>query len=651
MLSLISAFSLNAQKGKEARGNDAYEAGEYYKAIDLYKDAYQNMADKERKSEILFRIANCYRLINDSRKAELWFKKVVKKEYPNPIIYLYLAEALKMNGEYEEAIEQYNYYKELVPDDPAGDEGIESCNQAMEWIKNPNGYQVEEMKFFNSKQSDFSPVYASEDYGTVCFTSLRDEATGSEIHGATGYNFADIFMTVIDRKGKWSTPVPLGEEINTEFDDGVCSFNKDYTTMYFTRCEVDKKDKLGCKIYEVAKKGEEWGKPSGIDITDDSLVAAHPAISPDGLVLFFVSDMIGGFGGKDIWMLQRGNPSAKFGEPVNMGGIINTEKDEVFPFVHADGTLYFSSNGHLGMGGLDIFKASKNERDQWEVVNMRYPINSPADDFGIVFEAEKERGFLSSNRDGRRGEDNIFSFYLPPLKFSISGNVKDSKTDKIIPRATVKLIGSDGTTLTNEALDDGTFKFMLRAGTDYIFIFSKEGYLNNKAKETTKGLGESEEFNITALLSPIDKPIVVPNIFYDYAKWELRPESMVALDNLVEVLRDNPNVTIELRSHTDIRGSHEFNLELSQKRAQSVVDYLIEKNIQPDRLTAKGYAATMPIVIDKRTADQYDFLKEGNVLTPEFINKLDSEDKKEIAHYFNRRTEFQVIRTDYGVEE
>jgi len=636
------------QKGKEVKGNEAYDAGEYNRAIILYKDAYTNMSDKERKKEVLFRIANCYRLMNDSKKAEMWFKKVIKKDYPNPVVYLYMAEALKMNAEYDEAIEYFNNYKELVPDDKKADDGIKSCEMAKQWLENPLGYQVQEMKFFNSKQSDFSPAFASEDYTKVFFTSLREEATGNSKHGATGFSFADIFSSTMDRKGKWSTPVPIGENINTEFEDGVCSFNSDYSTMYFTRCEVDKKNKMGCKIFYANKKDDDWGKPELIEITDDSLVAAHPALSPDELSLYFTSDMPGGFGGKDIWMLKRESKSGKFGEPVNMGGEINTEGDELFPYMHNDGTFYFASTGHMGMGGLDIFKAKLNENKLWEVENMRYPINSPSDDFAIVYESDKERGFFSSNRDGRNGADDIFSFYLPPLKFSISGVIKDAKTDEEIPEAIVKLIGSDGTTLTNEALDDGTFKFMLRENTDYIFIFSKKGYLNGKAKETTKGLGESKDFYTVIHISAIDKPIVVPNIFYDFGKYELRPESMVALDNLVEILRDNPTVTIELGSHTDSRGSHEFNLDLSQKRAQSVVDYLIQKGIQPDRLTAKGYAATQPIIIDKRTADTKDFLNEGDVLTPEFINSLPTEDQQEATHYFNRRTEFKVLRTDYG---
>jgi len=648
ILNILVNISLNAQKGKEIKGNEAYEAGEYYKAIEIYKDAYQNMPDKERRNEVLFRIANCYRLIGDSKQAEIYFSKCIKKEYPNPIIYFYYAEQLKMNGKYDEAIEQYNKYKELVPDNQAADAGITSCRQAKEWISKPTPYQIQDMKFFNTKAREFAPAYASADYSVVYFTSDRDESLGKLKHGATGSSFSDIYQSIMDRKGKWSTPIPLSENINTEFDEGACSFSRDFSTMYFTRCPVDKKSKMGCQIYKSNRSGEDWEKAQVIKISEDSIVAAHPAISADNLTLYFVSDMPGGFGGKDIWKITRNSVSEDFGQPENLGNQINSEWDEVFPYIHADGTLYFSSNRPSGMGGLDIYLAKKNDNGDWEIENMKFPINSSADDFGIVFEAEKERGYFSSNR--KTGEDNIYSFYLPPLKFSITGIVKDSKTDNIIPNATIKLIGSDGTTLTTETQNDGTFKFNLKSATDYIFVASKKGYLNGKAKESTKGYNESTDFKSTIYLASTDKPIVVPNIFYDFGKWELRPESMVALDNLVDILRDNPNITIELRSHTDCRGTEDYNLDLSQKRAQSVVDYLISKGIPAERLTAKGYGFKVPAVVDKKITEKYPYFKEGDVLTCQYIEKLTTEEQRETAHYLNRRTEFQVIRTDYGVK-
>ncbi len=641
-----ASFSLHAQKAKVEKALLAYDAGEYYDAIDLLKDAYDMVNDKDDKTEMIFKIAECYRHTNDMPKAELWYKKAIARDYQNPLAVLYYGQALKENGNYEDAINQFKRYKELVPEDPRGADGVLSCELAQQWLENPNGYQVEEVRMIDSRDNDYAPAYARDDYLELYFTSSRAEATGDELHGATGQNFSDIFVTRMDRKGKWSTPVPLGENINTEFEDGAPSLNTSFNVMYFTRCQVSKNKAMGCEIYESKRSGDEWSKAQSLELAGDSIVIAHPAISPNELTLYFVSDMPGGYGGKDLYKVTRDTKSGEWGNMENMGPEINTPGDEVFPYVHPDGTLYFSSNGQIGMGGLDIFKATKKDDGTWKIENMRYPINSPADDFGIVFQKDVEAGFLSSSRDSR-GIDNLFSFVLPPLKFSITGYVKDEKTDESLSGATVKSIGSDGVTLEAKTEKDGSFKFMLKPATDYVFIASHEGYLNGKERETTKGLDKSQDFNTTIYLASIEKPIELPNIFYDFAKWDLRPESMVSLDKLVETLNDNPNVTIELMSHTDSRGSAEANIELSQKRAQSVVDYLIKKGIAPDRLTAKGYGESQPKVVDEKIHEQYPAFPVGAVLNDKYINSLPSDDLKEIAYQINRRTEFQVLRTDY----
>ena len=573
----------------------------------------------------------------------MWYKRAIQKKYNNTRIYLYYAEALKMNEKFEDAITNYKEYKKLVPDDPRGEMGVKSCELAIKWIENPNGYKVANMKFFNSRESEYSPAFAKAEYDEVYFTSTRDGATGNEMHGGTGYNFSDIFTSKKDNKGNWSTPVPLSVSINTEFEEGAMSMSKDFNTMYFTRCERHKKNTIGCMIFKSERRNEEWGKAEPVLTLDDSVVVAHPSLSDDELTLYFISSMSGGQGQKDIWKATRTSPDGDWGVPENMGPEINTKGNEMFPFVHDDGTLYFSSDYHIGIGGLDIFKATKGN-GSWEVENMRYPINSTKDDFGIVIEKDKERGYFSSSRDG---DDEIYSFVLPPLKFDVEGLVRNDKTDAPLASATVKLVGSDGMTLTNETNDKGEFKFMLRPNTDYVFVASKRGFLTGKGKETTKGITESQTFTAEIRLSSIAEPIALPNIFYDFAKWDLRPESMVALDKLVETLNDNPNVVIELRSHTDSRGSALTNVELSQKRAQSVVNYLIEKDIQPARLRAKGYAATMPKIVDDKLAGQHEFLMEGTELSPGYIEKLESEEQQEIAHQINRRTEFQVISTNF----
>jgi len=523
ILLLMFSLSAIAQKKRREKADEAYNAGEYYEAIDLYKDAYSVIQDKEERNRVVFMIAECYRKTNDPRRSELWYKKALGREFPDPIAQLRFAEAKKMNMKYEEAIDEFKRYKELVPADPRADNGILSCELALQWMENPIGYEIQDLKYFNSRGIDFSPAYARDDYQVVYFTSSRDEALGNKIHGATGQDFTDIFESRLDRKGKWSVPVPVEGPVNSEFEDGTPSFTPDYKTMYFSRCEISKRKTLGCKIYMVDRDGETWGTPKPIEILSDSLVAAHPSISADELTLYFVSDIEGGFGGKDIWKVTRDSRGSDWSEPVNMGDEINTDGNEVFPFIHPDDVLYFSSDGHIGMGGLDIFKATLEEDNHWRIENMQHPINSFADDFGIVFETEMERGFFSSSRKGR-GNDEIYSFVLPPLKFNLIGVVRDEKTEDVIPASTVKLIGSDGLNIQAETSDDGSFRFMLQPNTDYVFIASKQGYLNGKGRETTKGQDQSRDFRATLYIASIEKPIELSNsnVLYDFAKsfWE-----------------------------------------------------------------------------------------------------------------------------------
>ncbi len=643
----ISFLPAHAQKKqKDARAQAAYDAGEYYEAIDLYKNAYNKVNDNERKTAILFRVGECYRILGDARSAELWYRKAIREDYQDPIIYLRYGQMMLVNEKYEEAQEQFNTYQELVPDDPRGGIGIESCEAAIVWSENPTAYIVENMRYFNSRERDFSPAFSNGTYNEILFTSSRDDATGNETHGATGENFTDIFKSTMDRKGKWSVPVPV-ETLNSEFEDGTPNLSSDYSTLYFTRCKKGKNESLGCQIFRATASGDEWSDPVvEFDQFGDSITTAHPAISPDGLTLYFVSDMPGGLGEKDIWKVTRDSEGSPWGDPINLGEQINTPGNELYPYVHHDGTLYFSSDSRVGLGGLDIYKATVDETGSWRLENMKPPINSPEDDFGIVFEADAERGFFSSSRKGR-GNDDLFSFVLPPLEFAVNGIVRDEKTDEILTNSTVKSVGSDGITVESNTGDEGTFRFMLKPGTDYVFIASHPGYLNGKERESTKGLDQSREFDVTIYLASTSQVIELPNIFYDFAKWDLRPESMVSLDNLVETLNDNPNITIELMSHTDSRDTPAYNIELSQKRAQSVVDYLISKGIAADRLQARGYGESQPKVVDEKLAERYDFLKVGDVLTESFINQLPSADLQERAHQINRRTEFRVLSTDY----
>ena len=647
ILSVVSLFDSPAQKRKSERAYASFKAGEYYEAIDLFKDAYSKAkrSDRETRAELGYMIAEAYRLTNDPRNAETWYRLAVRSSVSRPEAQFWLASSLKKNGRYPQAVEEFRKYKQIAPSDPKADQELRACELALEWQKNPDAYKVEELKDLNSGDSDFSPAYGRDDFGVIFFTSSRDDAAGNKTHGATGQSFTDIFESRLDKKSKWSTPVPVAE-LNSDSEEGTPSFSSGFNEVYFTRCEAGKREMKGCVIMVSRRSGDRWSDPENLELLPDSMVTAHPALSADGLTLYFVSDMPGGYGLKDIYMVTRIDESDSWSEPRNLGPEINTGGNELFPFSRDDGSLYFASDGHLGMGGLDIFRAESQPDGSWNVRNMQSPINSFADDFGITFETGNEKGIFSSTRKGR-GNDDLYTFEMPPLRFAVTGLVKDEKTGAPIQGSVVQLIASDGSNLQAETGTGGDFRFNLKQDVDYIFLASKQGYLNGKEKETTKGQEKSRDYMVTILLTATDKPIELPNIFYDFGKWDLRPESMVSLDKLVETLIDNPNVTIELMSHTDSRDTEEYNLDLSQKRAQSVVEYLIAKGIEAERLSPKGYGESTPKIVDEQTGSQNPFLKQGTVLTEQFINTLATEEQKEVAHQINRRTEFRVLGTDY----
>ena len=649
---LIAVFFINnnliSQNKRIKKANASFNAGEYIKASEKYKKIYSKAKTKVIKGEIAFKLGECYRNMNIIKYSKKWYGKAVRYRYQNPVAVLHLADAQLIFKEYEEAKVNYEKYKELVPDDVRGRNGIKSCEFAVETTKNKSKYVVKNLEDINSKQSDYKPAYF-RDYSTLLFTSTREGGSGSSINHNSGENFADIFYTARDRKGEWSEPIPIKGQANSIFDEGACTVNSSNTEMYYTSCKLVKGEVNGCQIYISKLSGKEWGVPKLVQLVEDSTVSVgHPAISYDELSLYFVAEMAGGQGGKDIWVSKRTSKTAKFGKPVNLGKPVNTAGDEVFPFIRKNGTLYFSSNGHVRIGGLDIFKFGENKEGQKELVNLEAPINSPADDFGIVFQNKKEIGFFSSTREEGRGGDDIYSFRLPPIIYAIQGTVKDELTEKIIIKAKVKLIGSDGTSVETFSGVDGSFTFRLKPETDYILTTQKEKYLRGKAKESTKGLKKSQTIVLEIFMSPIEQSIEVENIVYDYNKARLRAESEVALDKLIETLNDNPNITIELSAHTDFRGENKANEILSQNRAQSVVDYLINKKINKDRLIAKGYGEAMPKKVTKKIAQKYSFLKNGDVLNEDFIDHLETKEQKEQAHQINRRTEFKVLKTNYN---
>ena len=660
LLCLCLDADLYAQRRNPAKNADlAFGRKQYIQAADRYKKAYKkSKRDKTERARISYQMGECYRLIGLTKRAEPYYRRVLKTDYPNthPEVYLNLAETYKMNNKFKEALECYEIYAQRVPDDPRGPLGIETTNQIQDWIDNPSRYEMTELKKINSKNSDFGAIWTSTNYNEIIFTSARKGATGGEKEDITGQDFTDFWSSKQDRKGEWSTPVLAdeGENINTDDSDGAGCMNASYAKLYFTRCQAGEHRKNGCQIMVASKSGGSFSNARPVEIaTIDTLdIVGHPAISGDELILYFAAERKGGFGGKDIWVSTRNTTSEPFGRPFNLGENINTAGDEVFPFLRNDTTLYFSSDGHGGMGGLDVFVTTIDTAGNWgKPVNLKYPMNSTGDDFAVCFHPTQEKGFVSSNRGNGRGIDNIYYFEEPQIKFTFSGTVKDENTMQYVSNATVRFVGSDGSVMSTRTNDKGYFNFsesQVNKNTTYDITIDKENYFTLNGTETTVGLEFSKDFVKEYAIKPIpEEPIMLPDILYDLGKWDLKPQFEDSLQGLIETLQLNPTITIELASHTDARDTDEHNDILSQKRAQSVVDYLIIRGIDPLRLTAKGYGERVPRTIQKdMTVKGYNF-KAGTRLTEDFINKLPNNDVREAAHQMNRRTEFRILSKDF----
>lgn len=636
---------------KSAKLSDAEEKqriGEYYEAAAIYRKVYTKTSPKKRdlRGYIAYRMAECNRLINNTAKATSAYMNAIRYDYPDSTVYLRMGQMLQKTGRYPEAIKNYDIYMENDPSNLLAINGIQGCELAPGWKKNPTRYEVRRMDKFNSRRGEFSPMLAGDKYDQLYFASSRSKDKDAKVSAITGQNNNNLFLVKQDEKGAWLAPVELEDEVNTEYDEGTPSFSPDGNTMYYTYCAQDPEGPRTAEIYISTRSSAKWGKGTRATIVKDSVTAlGHPSISPDGKYLYFVSDAVDGFGGKDIFRARvAGND---FGPMENLGEEINTPGDEMFPYVRDSVTLYFASNGHPGMGGLDLFKATQDSTGKWNVENLGAPINSMGDDFGITFAGKEERGFFCSNRNDARGYDHIYSFELPTITIFIEGIVNDVD-EYPIEDATVRIVGKDGLNVKVPVKKDGTYRVELERDIRYVMMASARGYLNQNYELHTGPEEKNETYIVDFFLSPISKPVVIDNIFYDFDKATLRPESKKALDEMIKMLNDNPNVTIELGAHTDRKGTDQYNERLAQRRAQSVVDYLIAGGIEAARLEAKGYGESVPKTINKKMAKQFDFLKEGDVLTEEFILALPPE-QQEIADQINRRTEFKVLRTNYNL--
>lgn len=648
---LLTAVAAGCRTPKLSEADAQFQRGEYYDASVTYKKVYNKLRKKEerpQRGEVAFKMGRCYRLLNMSARASAAFQNALRYEYPDSTTHFMLAQALHADGKYAAALRSYDKYLEFCPDDSLAINCAEGCRTAQEIRARGSRYVVKQAKLFNSRRADFCPMYLGADCDQIYYTSTTEKATGDKKSEITGMKNADVFFSKKNEKGEWERPEPVEGELNTEFDEGIVAFSPDAQTMYLTKARRELNAPTSVEIYTSTRSDAKWSAPVKFEITADTLSTfGHPAVSPDGEYLYFVSDMPGGYGGKDIWRISL---KERQGSLVNLGPDINTEGNDDFPYVRSDGSLYFSSDGHPGMGGLDIFRATAigDPADlRWKVENMGFPINSAGDDFGITF-GKGEDGFFSSNRGDARGYDHIYSFEYDPVRITIEGLVMD-KDEEPVKNAIIRIVGNDGSNQKEVARDDGSFSFALQRGVKYVMLAGAKGYLNQKQEFASDSTMEDANYWVEFILPSISKPSVVENIFYDYDKADLRPESKTALNELIAVLHDNPNVTIEMASHTDRWGSDAYNINLSERRAKSVVDYLVENGISRDRLQPHGYGKSRPKTMTKRIARLYPQFKEGDILTEEFIKTLSEEDQQ-AADQINRRTEFSVLSLTYNMK-
>lgn len=644
----LGAFMFSCKPVKLSDADRHFKNGEYFEAASMYRKLYRKTPPKNRelRGRIAYRQAESFRLINNVALANAAYVNAIRYNPTDSLIRLQYARTLHKEGKYKQAIEQYKLFLKTMPDNQFALNGLKGAEMAEEMKKNPTKYIVKRMDIFNSSRGEFSPMLLPPDYDLLYITTNRDNVLGDSKSAITGMKNNDIFVARKDENGKWMKPEPAGP-VNTEADEGTPSFSASGNIMYYTYSKQEPDWSTNAVIYKSQRADGSFNKGEKFAVLTDTMsMYAHPSISPAGDFLYFVSDMPGGYGGKDIWRAGMFGDEVSFVE--NLGPEINTAGDEMFPYVRNDSTLYFSSDGHPGMGGLDIFKTTLNKRTKkWNVENMGYPINSQGDDFGITFEGEREAGFFSSNRGDGRGLDHIYSFEYPIVRVVVEGYVVD-KDDDFVPNPTIRVVGNNGTNEKFGGKPNGTYRLDVQRGVNYVFLASAEGYLNTKMSLKTVETEKDSVYYVDFVMYAINKPAVLENIFYDFDKAALREESKKELDDLIELLEINPNVTIELSAHTDRKGTQEYNQRLSQRRAQSVVDYLIAHRISKDRLTVAGYGKLQPKVVTKSIAKKYDFLNVGDVLTEDFILALPPE-QQEIADQINRRTEFKVLSIDFGL--
>lgn len=651
IMSALCACS-NAERTTR-RADAAMTIGEYQEAASLYRRAYMQTAPRERASRgaLAYKMGEAYRSFGNVGRALAAYKNAERFGVADSLVLRKQGDMLRYAGNYKGAEEKYKAYLEKNPEDVLALAGYRSSQKATAIREAGSAYTVKLDKNFSSSRADYCPAFSDRNGSAVYFSSTRNSGTGGQMSGITGTKPGDIYCLKKDEKGHWKSPEAAEGELNSVWDEGAACFTEDGNTMYFTVCRSDPQYPRMAEIWTSTRNDAKWGKPQALKITADTLSSyAHPALSPDGKWIYFVSDMPGGYGGYDLWRASVVGGHG-IGVVENLGPEINTPGNEMFPAFRPSGELYFSSDGREpNLGGLDLYRAKEDTLTKhWEVAHLPYPMNSNGDDFGITFEGLHNRGFFSSNRaSAGRGWDKIYSFSFPEILLSVKGWVYEQDGYEL-PEAVVYMVGNDGTNMKIGVNLEGSFEQPLAPGGKYLFLATCKGYLNYRAELTVDSLVQKEhQYVLQFPLPSISIPVLVRGVYYEFDKADLTDNSREALDRLVKVLKENPNITIELSAHCDYRGRAEYNERLSQRRAESVVKYLTEHGIEAERLTAKGYGESQPKTVSKKMTEKYPFLHENDVLTEEFILKLNPE-QQEVCNSLNRRTEFRVLRTTYGL--
>lgn len=676
MANMVEAQGGPATRNYSKEADQLWKAGAYSEAAEAFKKASEKVNPKNAKARLkkayyAYMSATCYKLLHEFPAAEQQYEKAVLLKYQEtePKTYFYLAEMEMAQCKHDEAKENYQKYDKLNPGDAITKVRIESCEKYKENTspENTTKHKVTNVTKLNTDGFDYATVMGPRGK-EMYFSSSRAGSTGEGTDPITGQNFMDIWVSKIDRNDNWGQPQPIDGAINTNQSEGTMCFDGRGKAMWFTRCPVEEKMNIGCEIFMVEKKGKGWGEPKKLSLKDhDTTHVGHPAISPDGKTLIFASNMAGGYGGVDLWMSTYDKRNDEWSLPVNLGEGINTPGNDVFPTWGPNNELFYASNGLVGLGGLDIYKAERvGEEMKWEnPTNLGYPMNSCRDDYHIIYtETGKiERGYISSNRNGSKGDhsQDIWDFYLPPILVDVDILVTDVETGEAIPDAKVIIVGSNGENyvmntdasgrITMTEKPDGS-RYVEPGGTWTIEVEGKpKAYFSASDKFSVADVDNNTRIIRELKVLPIHDVIRLPEVRYDLGKASLQVNDSVnskdSLNYLYDLMTANPTIIVQLMAHTDSRGSNAANLKLSQRRADSCVAYLVnEKGLDPARLVPKGYGETVPNTL-------YEMNEAGDttatiVLTEAYINKFKSEKSKfEGLHQKNRRTEGKILSYDY----